>query len=146
MTMFFLLASRSVISVSGPEAKTYLQGLITNDVTRLSPEQPVYAALLTPQGKILFEFLLHERGEVVFIDCEAVSTIALLKRLAMYRLRAKVELAQRTDLAVTWSPDCFEGAVADPRFAPLGFRKIHSGTEPADASGSYLGNRLLLGV
>ena len=144
--MPFPLSDRAVLSVSGPEAKSFLQGLVTNDVTRLAPGQPLYAALLTPQGKILFDFLLHDGAADVLIDCSADAAPALLKRLTMYRLRAKVELAQRPDLTVTWSPETFDGAAADPRVAPLGSRKIVAGTGLTGVCGTYLGNRLLLGV
>jgi len=144
--MPFVLSDRAVISVSGPEAKTFLQGLVTNDTTLLTPERPLYAALLAPQGKTLFDFLLHEQNGVVLIDCADASAAALLKRLSMYRLRAKVELAQRTDLSVLWDNAPFEGASADPRLAALGWRKIAAGAGLADGRDKYLDHRLSFGV
>src|SRR4051812_25595453 len=99
------LADRAVIAVSGAEAKSFLQGLITNDIGKLGPSAPLYAALLTPQGKILFDFILCEREDAVLIDCWAPAAGTLLKRLTMYRLRAKVDLKARSDLAVIWSPE-----------------------------------------
>ena len=144
--MPFVLSDRAVISVSGPEAKPFLQGLVTNDVMQLAPERPLYAALLTPQGKILFDFFLHDFDGVVAIDCAASGAEALLKRLTMYRLRARVELARRTDLSVLWDKVAFEGATADPRMDGLGWRKIGDGTALAEGRDGYLDHRLSLGV
>jgi folate-binding protein YgfZ len=136
-----VLTDRAVIAVSGPEAKSFLQGLITNDMSRLAPDVPLYAALLTPQGKVLFDFLLREESGTVFLDCAAASAQPLLKRLTLYRLRAKVELSLRDDLAVLWN----EGGFADPRLPELGTRRIAQ-TSAADASAEYLSQRLALGV
>jgi hypothetical protein len=113
---------------------------------QLAPERPLYAALLTPQGKILFDFLLQDLDGAVAIDCAAGGAEALLKRLTMYRLRAKVELARRTDLSVLWDKVAFEGATADPRLDTLGRRKVALGAGFADGQDEYLDRRLLLGV
>lgn len=136
------LHDRAVIAVSGPEAKTFLQGLLTNDTARLAPDAPLYAALLTPQGKILFDFLLSEEDGTLFLDCAGVSAQALLKRLTMYRLRAKVELALRDDLGVHWGE---AAGWPDPRLPGLGARRIAE-AGGADASSEYLSHRLALGV
>jgi folate-binding protein YgfZ len=137
-----VLSDRAVISVSGAEAKTFLQGLITNDVTKLVPERPLYAALLTPQGKVLFDFLLSAADETVYVDCLAVSADALLKRLTLYRLRAQVELARRSDLSVLWNS---ENGSDDPRWATLGRRAVAESQEP-DVSAEYLTRRLAIAV
>jgi len=138
-----ILGDRAVISISGPEANSFLQGVITNDMDKLSPESPLYAALLTPQGKILFDFLLSEQDGAVLLDCAAASADALLRRLTMYRLRAKVELSLRGDLVVSWDPDEF----GDPRLPALGRRTIAvRGTENSDDPRDYLQHRLELGV
>src|SRR6185437_14328520 len=137
-----ILSDRAVISVSEPEAKSFLQGLITNDVRRLSPDAPLYAALLTPQGKILFDFLVSESGGTIHLDCQAAVADALLKRLTLYRLRARVELARRDDLRVLWNSDA---GAPDPRSAELGPRAISAAQGP-DASADYLSRRLELGI
>jgi folate-binding protein YgfZ len=137
-----ILADRAVISVSGPEAKSFLQGLITNDVHKLAPDASLYAALLTPQGKILFDFLLHESDGTIYLDCHAGAADALLKRLTLYRLRARIELAQRGNLAVRWNS---ENGFDDPRSPALGRRTVGTAQEP-DASGHYLSRRLELGI
>ena len=138
-----LLSDRAVISVSGPEAKAFLQGLITNDVQRLAPDTPLYAALLTPQGKVLFDFLLSEAEDTIFLDCAVLSAESLLKRLTMYRLRARVELALRSDLALMWNPQ--SSGLADPRWPALGRRAI-ARPEGSDANADYLEHRLRLGI
>jgi hypothetical protein len=136
-----LLTDRAVIAVSGSEAKSFLQGLITNDIGRLAPDAPLYTALLTPQGKVLFDFLVNEGDDAIFVDCAAVSSQVLLKRLTIYRLRAKVELSVRGDLSVLWN----EGGLPDPRLPELGTRRIAQ-ANARDASAEYLSHRLALGV
>ncbi len=146
------LEDRAVIAVTGPEARSFLQGLITNDVERLAPGQGVYAALLTPQGKILFDFFLVEGDGAILIDCLAVARDALLKRLSMYKLRAKVMLEPRDQLALLaeWDSGHAKYTIAypDPRVPALGTRAIvakgemHTGLVPAAA---YHAHRLALG-
>lgn len=135
-----VLTDRAVIALSGPEAKSFLQGLVTNDVTNIAPDRPAYGALLTPQGKILFDFLVYSNADDILIDCRKTAREALIKRLSMYKLRAKVALAARDDLAVA-----LDGP-PDPRLAALGPRGIiPAGTgEPGDEA--YLTRRLELGV
>ncbi len=134
-----LLSDRAVVALTGPEARSFLQGLVTNDVTTLAPGKPVYAALLSAQGKILFDFLLHDAGDALLIDCVAGARPALIKRLSLYKLRAKLEIVPRDDLAVV-----LEGP-SDPRHAALPPRALQpvSGT-PADTA--YHAARLALGI
>src|ERR1700750_2903938 len=95
------LDDRAVIDISGPEARPFLQGLVTNDVVGgLAPGSGLYTALLSPQGKILFDFLLTEGEGALLLDVAAGSAEALLKKLKMYKLRAKVEIELRTPLGV----------------------------------------------
>ena len=141
MTTGSIAADRTVLRVSGPEARDFLQGLVTNDVRRLD-DGPVYAALLSPQGKYLFDFFLVPDGDDVLIDVKADRAPALAQRLGMYRLRAKVAI-EPTGLAVVvgfGAPP--EGAFADPR-APgarlAGLRRgpggVLAGMAPLDAGG-----------
>ncbi|WGW03719.1 CAF17-like 4Fe-4S cluster assembly/insertion protein YgfZ [Tropicibacter oceani] len=114
-------SDRTILRVSGPDTRHFLQGLVTNDVARLDSGL-VYAALLTPQGKYLADFFLVPDGEDVLIDADADQAPALMQRLAMYKLRSKVDITQ-TDLAVTrgtGTPP--QGAYADPRHPSLGWR------------------------
>src|ERR1700743_1462170 len=110
--MVHLIEDRRIIALSGPDARSFLQGLITNDIDLLTPEKAIYAALLTPQGKILFDFLIADNGAgTILLDCPASSRDALVKRLSMYRLRSKVEIAPRDDLAVfaSWDGSALPG-------------------------------------
>jgi len=146
--MMVLLEDRAVIALSGADARGFLQGLITNDIEHLAPDRPLYAALLTPQGKILFDFLISEGDGAVLLDCAAVSRDALVKRLSMYRLRAKVDIAAREQLAVVWG-DLPSVAFDDPRLPELGRRRVMARAEmPGDVlpSDAYLHRRLGLGV
>ena len=94
-----MLEDRGVIRVSGEDAASFLQGLLTNDVERLAPSEARYAALLTPQGKILFDMIVvRAPGEEpsYLIDCAAAQAADLAKRLGFYKLRAKVAIADES--------------------------------------------------
>jgi folate-binding protein YgfZ len=142
MTMpIAFLDDRAVIAVSGPEARPFLQGLITNDIAILSPAQPIYGALLTPQGKVLFDFLISEGDGALLLDCANASHDLLVKRLSTYRLRAKVTIESRDQLAVAASWDganiSHVSAFTDPRVAELGKRAICARAElPGNLSGA----------
>jgi hypothetical protein len=136
------LIDRALLRLSGEDVRGFLQGLVTNDVDLLAAERPLWAGLLTAQGKALFDFLLWADGEDVLIDCEAEQAEALARRLSLYRLRRQIVIAREESLAVHWSPEGEEGA-PDPRLAALGSRWF----APADAPASgWLEHRLRLGV
>ena len=121
------LPGRAVLAVSGPEAGHFLHNLLTADTEHLGDGEARYAALLNPQGKILFDMIVLRRGEAFLIDCAAVQRADLLKRLAMYKLRARVDIAARDDLHVSVSPDEIAGGFPDPRTAAIGWRAIGPG-------------------
>ena len=133
------LADRAILRVSGDEVRDFLQGLVTNDVMG---SLPVWAALLTPQGKCLFDFLVWSEGDDLLLDCEAAQCGDLVKRLTMYRLRRKILIERDDKLAVHWSKRSEDG-VSDPRLALLGKRWLAPGDEPAFG---WLEHRLHLGV
>src|SRR5258708_30476128 len=96
-----ILENRALIALAGAEARDFLQGLITNDMEACGEGRAIYAALLTPQGKILFDFFVVSNGENRWlIDCAGSRASDLIKRLTLYRLRAKLDIAGRPDLAV----------------------------------------------
>src|SRR5215510_14060740 len=95
-----LLNERVIVAVNGPDAQSFLQGLISNDMEDCAPGKGIYAALLTPQGKILFEFFVAEHDEQFIIDASTARAADLLKRLSFYRLRAKVDISLAPDLRV----------------------------------------------
>lgn len=154
------LSDRGVLRVGGADATPFLQGLLTNDVETLPPGAARYAALLTPQGKVLFDFLvLREAGEsgAFLLDCPLDQAAALSKRLGFYRLRAKVTIDNASaDLGVAafWdgAPDAAwtARAFADPRDARLGFRVVGPRAELAalgDAGDAdYEAHRIALGA
>ena len=121
------LIDRALIRLSGPEVHGFLQGLVTNDV---NGPLPVWAGLLTPQGKTLFDFILWADADDLLIDCEADQAEGLMRRLTLYRLRRPISITREDGLAVHWSLDGSEGA-ADPRLAPLGNRWIAAPGQPA---------------
>jgi folate-binding protein YgfZ len=137
-----LLADRAVIAVTGPEARAFLQGLVTNDITALSPEHPLYAALLSPQGKILFDLFLFAEGETILIDVHKDRCADLIKRLTLYKLRAKVEIAPRDDRVVV-----ADQGPADPRLALMGQRTVvPADTATEDGTDAYHDWRFSHGV
>ncbi len=118
------LADRAVLRISGPDARAFLQAMIPSDIAGLGPASPLAAGLLSPQGKALFAFLLHAEGEDILIDCDSAVAEALMKRLAMFRLRRAVGIAP-APLAVfaAWG-EAAPDRPADPRLATLGRRWI----------------------
>ncbi len=142
---FHLIAEqRGLIAISGDDRTAFLQGLVSNDVSRVSAERAVYAALLTPQGRFLHDFFIGAIGETLYLDCEASRRDDLRRRLSIYRLRSKVTLADATsdfavallygtDLAAQLGLDAEPGAArpweggvvyVDPRLPELGARAI----------------------
>ena len=136
------LPERALLRLSGEDVRGFLQGLVTSDLTLLAPGLPLWAGLLTAQGKALFDFLLWADGEDVLIDCEADQAEALARRLSLYRLRRPIAIASEPALAVHWAPEGEEG-VPDPRLAALGRRWL---APPGDPAGGWLEHRLRLGV
>jgi folate-binding protein YgfZ len=138
------LKDRAVLRISGEEVRPFLQGLVTQDVLSLAEGEPRWAGLLTAQGKALFDFLLWADGDDVLIDCEAGAAEALARRLMLYRLRRKIEIAVDGALGVHWAPEA-EGRPLDPRLPLLGYRWIAPPGE-GDASDAFRRHRLSLGV
>ncbi len=160
------LDGRGLIRISGDDVRSYLQGLISNDVNRVTPERALYAAFLTPQGKFLHEFFVFEMDGALYLDCEKDRLADLLKRLRLYKLRSKITLEDAGDawavyaappaLATDEPADAFglpgttpgaalrlEGggvAYVDPRQAQLGVRCALPG-ERAEAILAALGGR-----
>src|SRR3954463_4201538 len=94
------LSDRAVVRVAGPDAGALLQNVLTLDVDRVDAHGSGYGALLTPQGKILWDFILHRTADGYAADLRADQAEAFAKRFGLYKLRAKVEIAPAADLAV----------------------------------------------
>lgn len=145
------LASRAVVAVSGPDWRSFLQGLLTQDVETLAPGELRFAALLTPQGKLLYDLFVAGTEDGALLDVAAEHRAAILTRLTMYRLRAKATL-EASDLPVfavfngkIEGEVAGEGLYADPRLPGLGARAYgeREANAPEDA---YEAHRLALGA
>ena len=136
------LINRALIRLSGEDVRGFLQGLITNDVLG---DLPVWAGLLTPQGKALFDFIVWVDGDDLLIDCEQDAAGELAKRLTLYRLRRPITIAREETLCVHWSPTAGQGSL-DPRDARLGHRWIAPAEHEVGADEAYLRHRLSLGI
>ena len=164
---FSLLGHRGAIAVGGPDRVEFLQGLISNDTTKVSPGQAIWAALLTAQGRFLNDMFVVDGGnDSLLLETERERAAALAKKLSMYKLRSKVTVEDRSvtlEVAVVFGPDAtkaapIDGAIAfiDPRLPELGVRVIAPvGTAAALLSArgfveapidSYESLRLSLGV
>ena len=95
---FCTLNSRSVIEISGTAAEDFLQGLITNNISNVDQAHAIYAALLTPQGKILFDFFVSSpQPGIYWLECSSQHSAELAKRLTFYKLRADVTITPLSD-------------------------------------------------
>lgn len=133
------LTDRALVRLSGEDVRGFLQGLVTSDVTGVLP---IWAGLLTPQGKCLFDFLVWDDGDDFLLDCEVEAAEDLIKRLAIYRLRRQIWIERDDLLAVHWCTEAGKG-VSDPRLGLLGNRWLELPEEPASG---WLEHRLKLGV
>jgi folate-binding protein YgfZ len=145
------LSRRAAIVLGGPDWRDFLQNLITQDVATLAPGEIRFGALLTPQGRLLYDLFAHGREDGCLIDCEADHRDALVSRLTMYRLRAKVTIApDAAPVLALWGDGAApEGWGRDPRLALLGWRAVGA-AEPAGTTrvdeAAYEAHRLALGV
>jgi folate-binding protein YgfZ len=129
-----LLPNRGVLRLSGADRVSFLQGLVSNDVESATPGNAVYACMLTPQGKFLHDFFLIADGDSLLIECEADRREDLMRRLKMYKLRAKIELSDCADAFSVWStptppPNLAGLAYRDPRSPSLGYRLLRARPE-----------------
>lgn len=139
---YVVLEGRSILAIEGEDVRAFLQGIISNDIEKVTDNTAIYAALLTPQGKYLFDFMIAKQGERLLLEVEAERLQALSQRLTMYKLRAKVDI---TDVSADFGVVAllgdvrretfdlpneeggavqFEGGVVfvDPRLSALGAR------------------------
>ena len=154
-----LLSDRAVVRVSGHAAHGFLQGLITNDIDKAKPGGAIHAGLLTPQGKILFDFFVIPAADGFLLEIAKAKAGELAQRLRFYKLRAQVEIAEDPSFAVAaaWGapPRLPDGAIAyaDPRLSALGLRILLQAEADARILGctiagedAYHAHRIALGV
>jgi tRNA-modifying protein YgfZ len=147
------LSSRALVRVAGPDWRSFLQGQLTQDVDTLAAGEARFAGLLTPQGKLIFDLFVVGRDNGCLIDVAAARRDALVHRLTLYRLRAKVEIAQEPGVVLALWPtpagDPGPGWAPDPRLPALGMRGYGAAppvdAEPVDET-AYDAHRLALGV
>ena len=156
-SFYVSLPHRALIALSGEDRKAFLQGLVSNDVAKLAPDQAIYSAFLTPQGKFLHEFFLAERGDSLVLEAETARRGEFIKRLSLYKLRSKIVIdaedglgafalfgenaASQLGLAPTAGALLpFAGGVVfvDPRLAAAGLRAwLPAGAEQALAAAGF---------
>ena len=138
MKHFITLADRTVIGVSGSDAENFLQGLVSNDVSKLSSGSGIYAAFLTAQGKYLFDLHITKSLGTFLIDCELSRADDLIRRLSIYKLRSNVtvqRLSDRYNVAAIFAdsaPDLGVEVIQfrDSRHPDIGFRAIIPASMP----------------
>ncbi len=150
---FTALDNRGVIEMSGTDARPWLDNLISNDLALLDKQPAVFAGLLAPQGKLLFEFFAIRHGAALLIETHAASVAALVKRLSLYKLRAQIVLR---DASAEWVPVWAEAAddrphgalvFADPRApAHLWRGLIPAGAVVPQSTATYTAARIKFGV
>jgi folate-binding protein YgfZ len=156
------LSERGIVRVTGEDARKFLDGLLTCDMDKVAPDRPRLGALLTPQGKILFDFILFEApgdaGSGFYLDVGKAYASELTKRLGFYKLRAMVvieDLSARLAVVAGWGdaplPDPEVGLVApDPRLPELGWRAVVAAQDTAEFAladlAAYHAHRIGLGV
>ena len=154
MVCIAALDDRAVLEVSGEDRVTFLQGLVSNDVTLVGPGRAVWAALLTPQGKYLADFFVLDGGGRLLLDCAAGQSAIVQQKLTRLRLRARVAV---TDVSAAWrvhvawdgTPEIAGATVAapDPRLADAGWRVLSPGEIATDAdAAAWDRHRLALGL
>jgi tRNA-modifying protein YgfZ len=149
-----LLKDRTLVSVSGPDAEHFLQNILTTDLDRLAPGEAKPGALLAPQGKILFDFLISHAGDNAFrLECRADIAEDFIRRLMLYRLRAKVEIVKRDQqfVSVSWGTDSTpsdsdSSAVRDLRFPEPVYRCYGDVPSRSSAAAEWSALRVIHGV
>ncbi len=143
-----ILTNRVIITLKGPERHSLLQGIITNNTDRINGTDAVYASILTPQGKYLYDFFLFETDETIYLDCEKSSLTELFQKLLMYRLRSNVEIIDQSEKYIVLSSDEKQHGISfiDPRHSEMGYRSILEKSSDGVAVEEYHERRISLGI
>ncbi len=136
--------NRALIRVAGPDARGFLNNLLTQSLDGLDSAGALYSALLTPQGKVLADMLIWRDADSVVLELDPARADDIRRRLTMYKLRANVSV-ERDARGVLWSVQAFDGARPDPRLPALGWRKL-SNESAANGDDAYDALRLAQGV
>ncbi|MES2676789.1 MAG: hypothetical protein V4612_00545 [Pseudomonadota bacterium] len=126
MTKNSLLKNRCIISIVGEDRKTFLQGLLTNDINKVSETQAIYTFMLSPQGRFLYDFFIIEKDGKFLLDCSQDRVDEIVQKFSFYKLRSKVEIRKELDLIVVSRESLVvsEGEIGfvDPRNSQMGYR------------------------
>ena len=141
------LPDRALVRVSGPDARTFLNGLLTQEVLSLRPGDLRFGALLSPPGRLLFDLFLLGQDDGVLLDVAADRREALIQRLNLYRLRADVTIAADDGtVQVLWPPPPDTPGAPDPRLSALGNRHYGEPLPVTDTPEAWHDHRLSLGI
>ncbi|MGC6475748.1 MAG: YgfZ/GcvT domain-containing protein [Parvibaculales bacterium] len=146
-----ILKDRGILQITGADSRPFLQSLVSNDMDALTPETPLYSCLLTPQGKVLFDFFLYQIPHAILIDVSRESLPLLEKRLGFYKLRADVTITP-SDMTISaiWADEPSvpaEFIFQDPRHPALGCRALNLAPDLATQTlNEYSRHRLALGI
>lgn len=145
------LADRALVTVEGPDAEKFLQGIVTCDVAGMSAGEARFGGLLSPQGKILFDFFLVRTEQGFLCDVAAAARDDFVRRLGLYKLRAAVAIGAehpQVSAYASWNGGdgrCDGIAVADPRLPALG-QRLYCRSKPQGEAGDYHAHRIALGM
>ena len=142
---YTILEDRGILSISGEDSNTFLQGLVSNDVEKVTDEQAAYGALLTPQGKFLYDFFMARRYAAILVDSESARLDGLISKLKMYKLRSKVDLKNITDevsVVALYGSDVLSRLDLEP--TPGSSRACNDGMFFTDPRVSDMGARAIL--
>jgi folate-binding protein YgfZ len=131
---FEQITDRAILSISGIDAFTFLQGLLSNNVNLLKEDRALYSLMLTPQGKFLYDFYLTRNDSEILIDCSSIKYNEICKKFALYKLRSNISINQVRDqyvILTLYSNELTEKIIddnvlifLDPRYSAIGFRVI----------------------
>lgn len=140
----YKLEERCLIKISGADAESFLQSLITQDVAKLEEGRLVYGCLLTPQGRFLHDLFIFREGDAFYLECETQRREDLIRRFKIFKLRSKV-MIEETDFLV-YAGQKGKRSFPDPRLRELGYRSYLNELAKAGSAAAYKDKRIHLGV
>ncbi len=120
MSNLILLSKRAIIEISGEDRQKFLQGLITNDIYKVSPNLLIYSAMLNAQGRFLYDFFIFEKDQILYLDCNLLKRDEIIQKLSLYKLRSKVTIKKNDNLKIFYNQS--KQGFPDPRHNDLGYR------------------------
>lgn len=143
MSNLEILKTRAIIEIEGVDRKKFLQGLLTNDVNKVTRDHLIYAVMLNAQGRFLYDFFIFELDEKLMLDCSLLRRDEILQKLNFYKLRSQVLLKKNDEIKIFYSQN--EQGFSDPRNFKMG-RRLYSSNAQASEQSSYNFNRIALKI